>query len=154
MPGVGAAIEKVAAANLGSRVSSFFNTGDDVYVSDDRKVTFANIYAAGEFTIEPVDVNPAKTALAAALPAGVDGYVTGIDSLVAESSESADGGQPPSVLAEALIGGVGALVILLFTLGTLPAIAMPLLVAIASILNTFSLIWLLTYVTDVSIVVQ
>lgn len=154
VPGVEVAIEKVAAANPGSRVSSFFNTGDDVYVSDDRRVTFANIYPAGEFTIEPVDVNPAKKALAAALPAGIDGYVTGIDSLVAESSESADGGQPPSVLAEALIGGVGALVILLFTFGTLPAIAMPLLVAIASILNTFSLIWLLTYVTDVSIVVQ
>ncbi|MDQ3380064.1 MAG: hypothetical protein M3546_07050, partial [Actinomycetota bacterium] len=42
-PGVEAAIEKVAAANPGSRVSSFFNTGDDVYVSDDRRVTFANI---------------------------------------------------------------------------------------------------------------
>ena len=55
---------------------------------------------------------------------------------------------------EALIGGLGALVILLFTFGTLPAIAMPLLIAIASILNTFSLIWLLTYITDVSIIVQ
>jgi len=153
-PGVEAAIEKVAAANPGSRVSSFFNTGDDVYVSDDRRVTFANIYAPGQFTINPVDVDPAKKALAAAVPAGVEGYVTGIDSLVAESSEGADGGEPPSVLAEALIGGIGALVILLFTFGTLPAIAMPLVIAIASILNTFSLIWLLTYVTDVSIVVQ
>ena len=152
--GVEAAIEKTAAANPGSRVSSFFNTGDDVYVSDDRKVTFANIYAPGQFTINPVDVDPAKKALAAAVPAGVDGYVTGIDSLVGESSEGTDGGEPPSVLAEALIGGVGALVILLFTFGTLPAIAMPLVIAIASILNTFSLIWLLTYITDVSIVVQ
>ena len=44
--------------------------------------------------------------------------------------------------------------ILLFTFGTLPAIAMPLLIAVASILNTFSLIWLLTYITDVSIIVQ
>ena len=44
--------------------------------------------------------------------------------------------------------------ILLFTFGTLPAIAMPLVIAIASILNTFSLIWLLTYITDVSIIVQ
>ena len=32
VPGVETAIEKVAAANPGSRVSSFFNTGDDVYV--------------------------------------------------------------------------------------------------------------------------
>ena len=57
-------------------------------------------------------------------------------------------------MLEALIGGLGALIILLFVFGTLPAIAMPLLVAIASILNTFTLVWALTYVTDVSIVVQ
>ena len=31
---------------------------------------------------------------------------------------------------------------------------MPLVVAIASILNTFTLVWLLTYITDVSIIVQ
>jgi putative drug exporter of the RND superfamily len=154
MPGVEAAIEKTAAANPGSRVSSFFNTGDELYVSDDRTVTFASLYPAGQLTFEPADLDPTKEALAAAAPAGVDGYVTGIDALYAESSETADGGEPVSVLLEATIGGVGALVILLFTFGTLPAIAIPLLVAIASILNTFSLIWLLTYVTDVSIVVQ
>src|SRR5207247_970604 len=34
------------------------------------------------------------------------------------------------------------------------AIGIPIAVAIASILNTFTLVWLLTYVTDVSIVVQ
>nr|MBA2360537.1 MMPL family transporter [Actinomycetota bacterium] len=154
VPGVEEAIEKTAAANPGSRVSSFFNTGDEVYVSDDRKVTFANIYAAGQITIDPVDLDPTKEALAAAVPEGVDGYVSGIDGLYAESSETAEGAEPVSVLVEATIGGLGALVILLFTFGTLPAIAMPLLIAIASILNTFSLIWLLTYVTDVSIVVQ
>ncbi|MBA2463001.1 MAG: MMPL family transporter, partial [Actinobacteria bacterium] len=154
VPGVEEAIEKTAAANPGSRVSSFFNTGDDVYISDDRKVTFANLYAAGQITLEPVDLAPTKQALAASLPEGVDGYVTGIDALYAESSETADGGEPVSVLVEATIGGLGALVILLFTFGTLPAIAMPLLIAIASILNTFSLIWALTYVTDVSVVVQ
>ena len=154
VPGVEAAIEKVVAANPGSRVSSFFNTGDDLYVSDDRTITFANVYPAGQFTFEPVSLDPTKEALAAAVPDGVDGYVTGIDALYAESSETAEGSEPPSVLIEAMIGGLGALVILLFTFGTLPAIAMPLLVAIASILNTFTLIWLLTYITDVSIIVQ
>src|SRR5207247_5332414 len=34
------------------------------------------------------------------------------------------------------------------------AIGIPIAVAIASILNTFTLVWLLTYVTDVSIIVQ
>src|SRR5687768_5393551 len=153
-PGVEEAIQKAAAANPGSRVSSFFNTGDDVYVSDDRTVTFANIYAAGEFSFEGVDLDPTKEALEAALPPGVEGYVTGVDALYAEASETTDETEPPSVLVEATIGGIGALVILLFTFGTLPAIAMPLLIAIASILNTFSLIWLLTYVTNVSIIVQ
>ena len=58
------------------------------------------------------------------------------------------------MLVEALIGGVGALLILLFVFGTLPAVLAPLVVAVAAILNTFSLVWALTYITDVSIIVQ
>ena len=152
--GVERAIQRAAAANPGSRVSSFFNTQDEVFVSDDRHVTFANVYAAGQASFEGVDLTPTSDALEAALPPGVDGYVTGIDALYGEASEGSEGSEPPSVLIEALIGGAGALVILLFTFGTLPAIAIPLLVALVSILNTFTLIWILTYVTDVSIIVQ
>ena len=58
------------------------------------------------------------------------------------------------MLLEALIGGLGALVILLFVFGTLPAVLMPIVVAVASILNTFTLVWVLTYITNVSIIVQ
>ncbi len=43
---------------------------------------------------------------------------------------------------------------LLFVFGTLPAVLIPLGVAACSILTTFSLVWALTYVTDVSIIVQ
>ena len=154
VPGVDTAIDKVTAATPGSRVSSFFNTGDDLYVSKDRHVMFATVYPAGQFTFEPLSLDPTKDALAASLPPGVDGYVTGIDALYAESSKTAEGSEPPSIFVEFLIGALGALVILLFTFGTLPAVAMPLAIAIASILNTFSLIWLLTYITDVSIIVQ
>jgi putative drug exporter of the RND superfamily len=53
-----------------------------------------------------------------------------------------------------VIGGVGALVILLFVFGTLPAVMVPLGIAIAAILNTFTLVWGLTYITDVSVIVQ
>src|SRR5262249_37615798 len=59
-----------------------------------------------------------------------------------------------SVLLEAVIGGFGALVILLFVFGTLPGVLMPIVVAAAAILNTFTLVWLLTYVTSVSIIVE
>src|SRR6185295_15073292 len=59
-----------------------------------------------------------------------------------------------SVLTEALIGGLGALVILLFVFGTIPAVAIPLAIAVTAILNTFTVVWLLTYLTNVSIIVQ
>ena len=58
------------------------------------------------------------------------------------------------MLTEALIGGLGCLVILFFVFGTLPAVLMPIVVAIAAILNTFTLVWILTYITNVSIIVQ
>ena len=60
----------------------------------------------------------------------------------------------PSILIEVLLGGIGALLILLFVFGTLPAVLMPLLVAASSILTTFLCVYGLTFITDVSIVVQ
>src|SRR5206468_1086939 len=67
-------------------------------------------------------------------------------------TEGSGGGA--SVLLEALIGGIGALVILLFVFGTLPAVLAPIGIAVAAILNTFTLVWALTYFTDVSIIVE
>ena len=78
--------------------------------------------------------------------------MTGHDPLDEASTHGSGGGS--SVLLEAVIGGLGALVILLFVFGTLPAVLMPIVVAVAAILNTFTLVWALTYVTDVSIIVQ
>src|SRR5256884_1859054 len=53
-----------------------------------------------------------------------------------------------------MIGGLGVLVIVLFVFGALPAVLMPIAVAVASILNTFTLVWALTYITNVSIIVE
>ncbi len=93
-----------------------------------------------------------RAAAAAGLPAGITSNVTGRDALDEANKHGSSGGS--SVLLEALIGGLGALVILLFVFGTLPAVLMPLVVAVAAILNTFTLVWALTYITDVSIIVQ
>jgi RND superfamily putative drug exporter len=57
------------------------------------------------------------------------------------------------VLIETLIGGVGALAVLLFVYGSAVAIV-PLLIAVPSILTTFLLVFGLTQVTDVSFLVQ
>src|SRR5438874_4732985 len=70
-----------------------------------------------------------------------------------EANQYGDTGGP-SLLVEALIGGLGALVLLFLVFGTLPAVLLPIAIAVSSILNTFTLVWLLTYVTDVSIIVQ
>ena len=42
------AIEKAAAVNPGSRVSSYFDTHADYYVSRDHHTTFAEIYPPGQ----------------------------------------------------------------------------------------------------------
>jgi putative drug exporter of the RND superfamily len=152
IPGVEKAFEAAAAKEPGSRVSSYFTTHDDAYLSKDRRVAFAEIYPAGQVSFEGLNYDSVKQALAQNVPAGVKTYLTGIDRLYKESSGGDTNG--PSILVETLIGGLGALIILLFTFGTLPAIAFPLMVAGASILNTFTLIWALTYITDVSIIVQ
>jgi putative drug exporter of the RND superfamily len=151
--GIKSAIAATEKQNPGSRVSSYFSTGSDAYVSRDRHTTFAELYPPGNQGFNgTVKIKEARAALKQATPAGVQSYLTGRDPL----QEAASGGDTngPSVLTEALIGGAGALVILLFVFGTLPAVAMPIVVAIASILNTFTLVYLLTYITSVSLIVQ
>jgi RND superfamily putative drug exporter len=152
-PEVRAAMDRVIEASPGALSSSLFSTGEEMYVSSDRHTTFLQVYPPGQ---SQLDVGSgAKQMRAAAtmgLPADLTVEVTGHDALLEDSLEGTEAGS--GVLVEALIGGAGALIILLFVFGTLPAVMMPLLVAVASVLNTFSLVWLLTYVTDVSIIVQ
>ncbi|MGH3001646.1 MAG: MMPL family transporter [Gaiellaceae bacterium] len=149
--GVRVSINAAAAVNAGSRVSSYWSTGSRAYVSRDGHTTFAEIYPPGTPGFSSsVHVNRVRAALKATTPNSVRAHLTGRDALEAASS----GGGGPSVLSEALIGGAGALVILLFVFGTLPAVLMPIAVAVASILNTFTLVWALTYITNVSVIVQ
>jgi RND superfamily putative drug exporter len=149
--GIPAAISAAAAVNPGSRTSSYWSTGSRAYLSKDGHTAFAEIYPPGRPTFSSsVKIDQVRAALKAAAPSGVTASLTGRDALEAASS----GGKGPSVLTEALIGGAGALVILFFVFGTVPAVLIPIAVAVAAILNTFTLVWALTYLTDVSIIVQ
>ena len=150
--GIARAIDAAAAVNPGSRVSSFWSTGSRDYVSQDGHTAFAEIYPPGtpNFSSD-THIKAVRAALKKAAPPGVAAYLTGRDALEEASS---GGGKGPSVLTEGLIGGAGAIIILLFVFGTLPAVLMPIVIAVAAILNTFSLVWALTYVTNVSIIVQ
>jgi putative drug exporter of the RND superfamily len=147
------AMQRAAATMPGARTSSYFSTGSLIYVSRDRHTTFEEIYPHGLAKFDTKSgATRMRAAAAAGLPAGITVNVTGHDPL--EEASAHGGGGGPSVLLEAVIGGLGALVILLFVFGTLPAVLMPIAVAVAAILNTFTLVWALTYITNVSIIVQ
>jgi RND superfamily putative drug exporter len=123
-----------------------------MYVSKDRHTTFEEIYPPGTSTFSTTSgADAVRAAAARGLPSGIQVEVTGHDPLEEASTHGGGGG---NVLVEAVIGGLGAIVILLFVFGTLPAILMPVAVAIGAILNTFTLVWALTYITNVSIIVQ
>ena len=152
-PAVRAAMTRVVKASPGALTSSYYSTGNLMYASKDRHTTFLQVYLPGRAGLDVKSgAGKIRAAAAAGLPDGISVDVTGRDALGEASTKGTGAGS--SVLLEAVIGGFGALLILLFVFGTLPAVLTPLIVAIASILNTFSLVWALTYVTDVSIIVQ
>ena len=152
-PGIQKAIADAASVNPGSLVSSYWSTKDRAYISKDGHTAFAEIYPPGTPGFSSTThIDEVRAKLKAATPAGVTAHLTGRDPIYEDSTGGESGG--PSVLTEALIGGLGCLIILFFVFGTLPAVFMPILIAIASILNTFTLIWALTYLTNVSIIVQ
>ena len=96
------AIAKAAAVNPGSRVSSYLDTRNTVYVSQDRHTTFAEIYPPGQNTFSgETHVKEVRAALAANAPPGVTTHVTGLLPLY---DAAGGGGDGPSVLTEALIG--------------------------------------------------
>jgi RND superfamily putative drug exporter len=147
------AMARAAGAAPGARMTSYFSTGNLMYISRDRHTAFAEVYPPGPARLDVLSgAKELRAAAANGLPAGITVNVTGRDALGEASTHGSGGGS--SVLVEALIGGIGALVILLFVFGTLPAVLVPLAVAIAAILNTFTLVWILTYITDVSVIVQ
>src|SRR5439155_1459417 len=112
------AIEKAAAVNPGSRVNSYFDAHAVYFVSHDRHTTFAEIYPPGQNTFSKESrIKAVRAALQANAPPGVETHLTGLLPL---NDASSGGGTGPSVLTEALIGGVGALVIRMFVFGTLP----------------------------------
>ena len=83
-----------------------------------------------------------------AAPRGAVVGVTGMDALAVGDESGGNG-----VLTETLLGALGALAVLLFVFASALAF-MPLLVAAVSILTTFLLLLPLTYLTDVSFIVQ
>jgi putative drug exporter of the RND superfamily len=147
-------LERTAAKTIpGSRVAGFGSTGDDAFVSEDGRTTF--VYLFPPRSDDPfggnVDAQRELTkAVADVEVGGAQVRVTGYDALY-DSSGNADEG--PGVLLEALLGGVGALLVLVFVFGSALAFV-PILIAICSILTSFLVLYGLTAITEISPIVQ
>jgi RND superfamily putative drug exporter len=139
------------AGRSAARVVSYATHGDAVLVSADHRTTFVLAYPPGDGGLDskPLDDAAARTyAQAADLGPGSTVGVTGINELTGSGHSGGLG-----VVAETLIGALGAIVILALVFGSFIAIV-PLITALVSILTTFLLVGVLTTVVDVSFFVQ
>ena len=132
-----------------TRVVDEANTGDSMFRTDDDRTAYAMVFypfPKSQTDLPPTD--PLQKSLEASAPDGATVGVTGIDAL-AVGDDSAG----PGVLAETMLGALGALAVLAFVFASLLAL-LPMVVAAVSILSTFLLLLPLTYLTDVSFIVQ
>ena len=139
---------RIAGAVPHSRIASYASTGNRAFVSRDGRTTFVVAYpppTPGSFGQNAQAVSAARAALQDATVAGAPVHLTGLNAL----SASGQKGGGPGLLAESLLGGLGALLVLAFVFASLMAFV-PLIVAVISILASFLLVWALTSVTQVS----
>ncbi len=156
-PGVSADLkrvdERLRAALPGARIASYASTRSDSFVSKDGRTTFALVYPRADpraqFGENTKAEKAARAALAGSQVGGAPVHLTGFDALANDSG----GNDGPGVLLEALLGGLGALVVLGFVFAALLALV-PLAMAVISIMTTFLLLLGLTEVTAVSPIVQ
>ena len=148
-PRLAAAFDAVRRQLPGLRVVDQASTGDPRFVTADGRTTYALLFAPQphSFNASPL-VDQAKAVAAGALGTTAQVGVTGLQQLASGGDSGGTG-----VLAETLIGGAGALVVLAFVFGSFLAL-LPLLIAAVSITSTLLVVLALTYVTDVSFVVE
>jgi putative drug exporter of the RND superfamily len=157
-PGVRADLRQVDAklrqALPGARIASYASTGNDAFVSDDGRTTFALVYPTPDpdetFGENPAAEKAASAALEGATVGGTPVHLTGFDALAEDSGSDSEG---PGVLLEAVIGGAGALIVLAFVFASFLALV-PLMTAIVSIMTSFLLLLGLTEFTEISPIVQ
>ena len=132
------------------RIADYATTGNRAFVTAGARSTFALVFTPGNQpdTLQPADIAVAR-AVQAAAPAGWMVYVTGLRQL--ENTTPARPGN--GVIAEAMLGALGALVVLAFVFASVLAV-LPLAVAGVSILTTFLVLRAVTEVTEVSFIAE
>src|SRR5581483_4246847 len=118
------------------------------FVSADGRTTFVLAYAPpkpGSFGQNPAAAKAVAGALRRVRLPGGTVHVSGFDALNASSGQKGGLG----ILAEGVLGGIGALLVLAFVFASLLAFV-PLIVGLCSIMTSFLLVWGLTSFMAVS----
>jgi putative drug exporter of the RND superfamily len=146
--------DRLRDALPGARIASFASTGDRTFVSEDGHTLFALAYPPpdpnSQWGEAPQAAKAAGRALEGLTVAGAPVRLTGIDALMEESGVDNQG---TSVLVEVLIGGFGALLVLIFVFASFLALV-PLLMAFVAIMTCWVPLLLLAETTEVSPAVQ
>ena len=143
------AVRTQVGSKVPVRVVDYASTGDRRFVFSDGTATFGLVQGPPPSGFGPgVETQLLPVLKQAAGSSGIRVSLTSYGLLSAGGDSSG-----PSVLAETLIGAVGALAVLLFVFASFLAF-LPLLIAAVSILTTFLIVLGLTTFYDVSFVVQ
>jgi RND superfamily putative drug exporter len=143
--------DKLKAALPGTRFVDYAETKNPVFLTDDKRTTYALVYPTEfkSFTDVGPDVAMKPILEQGSKDTGLAFGVTGYNLL----AQGTDDPEAPSLLVETLLGALGALAVLVFLFASFLALV-PLIIAAVSILTTFTIVLLGTYVFDISFVVQ
>ena len=146
---IAAAFDAVRTQVPGLRVVDYASTRDPRFLTADGRSTWAMVFAPQphSFGASPL-LDHARDIVAGSLGSSAQVSLTGLDQLATGDSQQGTG-----VLFETLVGAAGALVVLAFVFGSFLALV-PLLIAAVSIASTLLVVLALTYLTDVSFLVQ
>jgi RND superfamily putative drug exporter len=142
------AVGEKTFTNLQQKVPAVRVIADPSYVTKDRHTAYALVFYPFPKSFTDTYDKPVENALKQVAPSGATTAMTSYDQL----GNGGDNGGP-GVLLETLLGGLGALAVLAFVFASFLALV-PMIVAAVSILTTFLVLLGLTYITDVSFIVE
>ena len=129
-----AALARVQTALPDARIASYGSTGDDAFVSADRRTTFALAYIPHRPGLEPgqAEARRAQDALAGVTVGGAAVDITGVEALRAAGAATEGAGDTSvTLLLEVLLAGLGSLIVLAFVFGSFMALVPLLMAAVA-----------------------
>jgi RND superfamily putative drug exporter len=146
----GRAFSALQAVLPDARIADYATTHNPAFITHNGRSTFALVYTADNTGFSAPNAGPAvQRALAGAVPAGWHAGVTGEQLLQAGAQQSKGTG----IMAEAMIGALGALAILAFVFASFLAV-LPLLIGGVSVMSTFLAVGGLTEITGISQIVE